>query len=398
MANKQLKIFILAAICFFIARKSFAQDILYMEGGGKLECQISEIEDSRVKYKMWQNRRGPDYIVPKERLVLLFYQNGDYVVFDQAEANGMRRFSAIEGNQDVILTKSGQMLKGSDAKTNSFSVKIQVNNVEKSLSLNDVLLILYHDGKHELPGNPSDVAHMLVYNNPMEKPQAAEDLNPAPLLPEDTSMETEVAEDILPLPETNKTPETTNKESITGTNTYADKPDNSGSELSDIDMKEFRAKALDKTRNLGQYFSIIADKSTNWQDANDAIDLAVTLFVNEEARVEVSSVNTSEKRQYPIRNYLERLKLLKYDRIEITWSDIVYVSNLKKGVDGNYYGIITFVQKFTGFRDGQEVYSDYTRKNIEIVLKGYTKQVGGQTHELWDVFLSDIGVVNTRRG
>lgn len=425
MANLNKTIYLIAFLSFLLATKVSAQDILYMKGGGRLECLISDSQGGKVKYKMWQNRRGPDYVVPKDRILMLFYQDGRYSIFSPSAPDGMLQFEALTGTDRLILRNGQSISCKLERRTPESIIYLDQDEKRLDIPLSDIVMIFFSDGQHELTGSAEQASQILENLNqntdvqttqpqiPEPEPPIAEetktpeDPEPEPVFeaPDPITEEFETAEEVEETPPVvatyteTETPETeTPEETITGTSTDATPPDNSGYEISAIDMKEYKAKALDRTRNLGQYFSIIADKATNWQDANDAIDLAVALFVGEEATVEVSSAGSVDKKLYPIRQYLERLKLLKYERVDITWSDIVYVSDLKKGADGNYYGIISFVQKFTGYRDGQAVYSDYTRKNIEIVLKGYTKQVGGQIKELWDVFLSDIGVVNTRRG
>ena len=59
--------------------------------------------------------------------------------------------------------------------------------------------------------------------------------------------------------------------------------------------------------------------------------------------------------------------------------------------------MVTFVQKFRGFVDGEVVYGDITKRNLTIVLKHYEKAVEGQTVDSWDVFLADVGVVETKK-
>ena len=170
-------------------------------------------------------------------------------------------------------------------------------------------------------------------------------------------------------------------------------------ELDGIDYDLYSKKALKKTEDLGLYIGLITNKTTDMMDKKDAIDLAVQLFINEEAKVEVSSVtNSNEKRQYPIRKYLDRIRLLQYDKVEVKWRNISYVSKLRKGVDGNYYGVITVQQVFRGYKDGMIVYQDVTQKDLEVILTTYEKQVDGVTETKWDVFLSDIGVTETKEG
>jgi hypothetical protein len=127
--------------------------------------------------------------------------------------------------------------------------------------------------------------------------------------------------------------------------------------------------------------------------------MACGLFLNEDARVEVSNIRTGGKNKYKIRDYLNRLliKSGQYDKVQIEYANINYASKFKKGPDGNYYGSVTFVQKFEGFVDGNLVYADKTKRNMTIVLKHYEKAVNGENVSGWDVYLDDIGVVETRK-
>lgn len=162
----------------------------------------------------------------------------------------------------------------------------------------------------------------------------------------------------------------------------------------EIDQETYSRKALQKTADLGTYLAIISDRNNSLEEANKAVELAVKLFINEDAQIEVSS--QEGRNRYKVRSYLNRLKLLKYDKIEISWTDISYVSDLKKGIDGNYYGVITLQQRFKGYLDNQVVYGDLTEKNIEVMVVAYQKETDGVQQQKWDVFLSDVGVVVTK--
>jgi hypothetical protein len=167
-------------------------------------------------------------------------------------------------------------------------------------------------------------------------------------------------------------------------------------ELNNIDFDEFSDKALQKIDDFTNYISIIASKETYPESANQAIELAIELFVSEDVQVEVSTTGFSASVKRKIRDYLNRLKLLKYDRVDIQWADINYVSNFRKAPDGNYYGTVSVKQTFRGYKDNQVVYSDVTTKDVEVVIKGMEKSIQGQLTMVWDVLLSDIGVVDTK--
>jgi hypothetical protein len=164
--------------------------------------------------------------------------------------------------------------------------------------------------------------------------------------------------------------------------------------LSALEIQDFEEKVLSQTEDLGQYLKIIAGKNSSYQDIKTAIDLACGLFVNENARVEVSSGKKQAIASYKIREYLERLKLLHYDQVEIQWYEIGYVSQLRQDPDGRYYGTVTISQRFKGISDGKPVYEDITTKHIQVVLERLELDKDKKEH-YWDVRLGDISVVET---
>ena len=168
--------------------------------------------------------------------------------------------------------------------------------------------------------------------------------------------------------------------------------------LTEEQKKEFSFKALDNVDRLGIYLEIIADKQSPPEDVQDATRLALQLFDSEDAIVEVSSLNrpNDPPRQFSIRDYLRRLKALNYTSIEIEWADIAYVSNLRRGSDGNYYGVVTITQRFLGYREGRPIYGDITEKHIEVVIRPNAIGSGGTVVRDWNVFLTKISVKVTR--
>jgi len=166
--------------------------------------------------------------------------------------------------------------------------------------------------------------------------------------------------------------------------------------LGTISRKEFEEKAEKKTAQFTDYLKVLCNKTAGYEELDKAVNQAVTLFVNEEAVVEVSSENRNAVLRLKIRDYLKKVKQIQYDRIDVKWTHVQYVSDLKPGPDGNLYGTVSFEQEFRGYRDGKLVYSDVTLKHANVVLKTYNKSYEGSTRRIWDVLLSDIGVVATK--
>ena len=153
--------------------------------------------------------------------------------------------------------------------------------------------------------------------------------------------------------------------------------------------------AMEKVRDLSKYITLIGDKSTPWSEANRVIDRAEELFM-QGSEIGVSSLTHKEINYYSVRKYFERLMRLNYNKVEISWYNIEYVSNLQKQPDGTYVGVITIFQKFKGYdKEGRLVYQDTTKKDITVYVKRKQTQIGGRLIGFWDVMLGDIRVKET---
>ena len=153
--------------------------------------------------------------------------------------------------------------------------------------------------------------------------------------------------------------------------------------------------ALEKVRDLSKYISIVGDKATPWSEANRVIDRAEELFM-QGSEIGVSSLVNPDIKYYPVRKYFERLMRLNYNKVEIEWYNIEYVSDLQRQPDGTYVGVITIFQKFRGYdKEGKLLYKDTTKKDITVYVKRKETQIGGRMIGFWDVMLGDIRVKET---
>ena len=168
-------------------------------------------------------------------------------------------------------------------------------------------------------------------------------------------------------------------------------------ELSPERKQAVDSLALEKVRDLSKYIKIVGSKETPWSEANRVIDRAEELFAPD-AEIGVSSLSSNEVQYYKVRKYLERLMRLNYDRVEIDWYKIEYVSDLQRQPDGTYVGVITVFQTFKGYdKEGRLVYQDTTKKDITVYVKRKETQIGGRLIGFWDVLLGDMRVKETTR-
>ena len=153
--------------------------------------------------------------------------------------------------------------------------------------------------------------------------------------------------------------------------------------------------ALEKVRDLSKYIKIVGSKDTPFSEANRVIDRAEELFMSD-AEIGVSSLGSNQITYYRVRKYMEHLMRLNYDRVEIEWYNIEYVSDLQRQPDGTYVGVITIFQTFRGYdAEGNLAYKDTTKKDITVYVKRKETQIGGRTIGFWDVLLGDMRVKET---
>ena len=153
--------------------------------------------------------------------------------------------------------------------------------------------------------------------------------------------------------------------------------------------------ALEKVRDLSKYIKIVGSKETPFSEANRVIDRAEELFMSD-AEIGVSSLGSNQITYYRVRKYMEHLMRLNYDRVEIEWYNIEYVSDMQAQPDGTYVGVITVFQTFRGYdAEGELVYKDTTKKDITVYAQRKETQIGGRIIGFWDVLLGDMRVKET---
>lgn len=169
-----------------------------------------------------------------------------------------------------------------------------------------------------------------------------------------------------------------------------------GDNLSPQRKQAVDSLAMEKVKDLSKYISLIGNKSTPASEAARVMDRAEELFM-EGAIIQVSQLGSKRIRDYKVREYLVHLMTLNYDRVNIEWFNIQYVSDLQKQPDGRYVGIITIYQKFEGVTKEGLKYVDTTKKDITIYVERKKTQIGGREVGFWDVLLGDIRVKQTTR-
>jgi len=179
--------------------------------------------------------------------------------------------------------------------------------------------------------------------------------------------------------------------STTSTNTGENSGSGDKSEIRDIPTDLIEARVKLKINGFYRACELLCTKT----DIPNSIKYAMKLFDNdEEVLVETTNGKTNAKSQSKIRQYLNHLSLLSYKKVEMTASNIKFVSKFHLGPDGKWHASAVILQDFKGYKDNVQVYKDQTNKTIDIIVNTFEEEKDGKTVTKFDIFLGNISVTN----
>ena len=166
--------------------------------------------------------------------------------------------------------------------------------------------------------------------------------------------------------------------------------------LSASDIELFKEQTNQKVDELKQYIITIGNKDESAEKRNMAEKEALKLFYKG-AQMEISFLlpdGSIQKVNRPKEKYLARLKSLPYTKVIIQFYDIAYIRDFTKGADGKYYSVATIIQEFTGFSNDDIIYTDITKKDIEIIIDIVEDTFFKERR--WKIYLGDIKATETK--
>jgi hypothetical protein len=166
--------------------------------------------------------------------------------------------------------------------------------------------------------------------------------------------------------------------------------------LSEQDIQLFKEQTKQKVDEFQQYIVTLGSKDEPAEKRNMAEKEALKLFYKG-AQMEISMVMSDgniQKVNRTMEKYLARLKSLPFTKVIIKFYDIAYIRDFTKGPDGKYYSTATIIQEFTGFKDDNIVYTDVTKKDIEIIIDIVEDKFFKEKR--WKIFLGDIKATETK--
>lgn len=378
-----------------------AQDKIYYKKNKIDNWKVTEINPQYLKAV---DAADPEvgYSTTPANVLFIFNKVGDFLVIPgmydpkkNAEMNiknFFREDKTVFNEYDKLITSKNEIIICNYRSIDDNKVVYTANKKDFSISKSELALAIFKNGDHRLFAPVEKVYKVLSavqdkYTDLSmaeyeETKPATDEVAAEPAAPQDTTVVVTGTSSPVTPPASEET-------------VAVKKDDKTDQKLPPITVVKLQNKALVNIKQLGDYIQMICQKDSDPDEVTKTIDQAVALFIND-AKIEVSSINRSTVNQFGIKDYLIKLGYLKYEKVIIEWYNVQYTSLLRKGPDGFYYGTIEFEQRFVGISADNTKYEDITRKTVEVVLKSYERNTGGETTMEWDVFLGDIGVTVTK--
>lgn len=405
----------LVQIIFFIClcrESTYAQETIYLANGNRTAGKLTGVDNEKIKITVNRNGKQSNYALRRENVLLAFTDDGRYLLIGSLDANPAKAQEQIGLFQqsppprlayDLLVRAAPPLvIQGTISYESDEVVNYKtVSGASASINKRELAAILYRSGQHNLFMPPASVVtvlnsvkgELIRLSSPAPTPVAAQKATKitatkktAKPVVSRPGTAVVVASPPVPIaiPAANTSVSESNRQAPT-----VDKPS-----LNDTQYQQYRASALQRVDEFVNYLNVIIDKSLDDDRKDKAIEQAVALFMPG-ATIEVTSSKRPGVKKLSIETYLNNLKMLVYDSASIEWNEIQYVSELTQAVDGNYYGVITGQQTFTGYAEnGKDVlYSDVTQKSVKVKLQSYRKSSNKGAELKWAVLLGNIGVV-----
>ncbi|MDR2564206.1 MAG: hypothetical protein LBC98_09760 [Prevotellaceae bacterium] len=175
--------------------------------------------------------------------------------------------------------------------------------------------------------------------------------------------------------------------------------------LSDKEQAEFKERINTMLETFLNDLSSIGSKDNSIEFKKAVIKSTLRNFINngdpyrdssgylkKEPHMQTSVLRNGKeyKNKLPIKTYLNNLMYIRYEKVTITMSETLYLSNLYK-VGDHYEANATYFQYFRGEHGDGRLYQDKTKKTIRIIVQ--IEEVYGK--KVFVVRFGDIDVVQT---
>lgn len=183
---------------------------------------------------------------------------------------------------------------------------------------------------------------------------------------------------------------------------------NHTNDLTQGEIEAFKVQCQERIDAFQMALEIIADKRQNAEIKNHYISTIPEMFMgngdpwtdtngtkHNAVEMQISAIRNGNTHvsSLPLKSYLQRLRNLKYTRVEIKKAKTCRISNFYKVNENLYTATCTFFQYFTGQSGETLVYRDYTQKDVDVYIQ---RVEDGSLGSYWDMKFGDVNVSETK--
>ena len=288
---------ILGVITVFLLNPAHSQDKIY-QSTSPLQGEISEVTANKIVFTPEKKNAKPITLDTKN-VVLLFNKEGDFLVpskidFKVEESKKQISDFINPGTsavvKDYIFTREKKKLEGDFLKEDKNFIYYSLNGSTVRLDRKTVAAIIFKDGHHTLYIPAKDAADILW--------KTEQEIKEAIAAAERQKAEEEARAEEL------------KKQEAAKAQAIENRPKTVEDFAPNISKKEFEDKSMQKVKQFHNYLRVLCDKSALPDAVNNAQNLAMLLFIDENAIVEVSSANrkSEDPKRKRIKQYLDDVK------------------------------------------------------------------------------------------
>lgn len=108
------KALILISALLFTCLRSLAQDLIVKKSGATIQAKVTEITQTEIKYKRFDNPQGPTITIPNDDILVIEYENGTKEHFgrkdDETIPETNQRQNSIPETQSQRDFKAGDIV------------------------------------------------------------------------------------------------------------------------------------------------------------------------------------------------------------------------------------------------------------------------------------------------
>lgn len=333
---------ILVLILFISLGTAHAQDMVYLSNEPVQQGKVLDKGSKFITFKSFAGTDTAPVSIDKSKLLLIVYEDGTFDVYPESTASGSNQkeitSTVASRTTDWIITRKNILqvnIAHSAPDVITYSDAANAGGQPATIQKAEVLAVFYKNGRFNFYTAAAEIAAALRSN-----------LNKA--------------------------------SSVNNKRNDSEKESGEGKPLQ-ANQEEFSKRALDNVALLQNYLNLICRKDIKKDAIKIAIDETCELFVDG-AQIEVSRIGSTDKFRNPVREYLKRLSMLPYDKVEILWYAVNYVSKWRRDGD-KYWATIAFQQEFTAYQDGQVKFRELVKRDMEVLVQTYIK-IDNKTGEM----------------